>query len=459
MNTVDAAALARMGRAVAVPFQLALVGYGSRIARFPCEDVLQVHPEQQIVMRGRWRGQQAVAKLYFGRRAHRYCRRVKQGARLLDEAGIAAPKLLGIVASADGFSVLLVFEYLEGQTAVTAAAAGYGMQYRAAREAMQVLHEANLVHQDPHFGNFLVHGERAWLLDIEGIKRKRSRRARRSNLALFLAQLPPLAQQAALSGEDDGEKLAHEVQQKWQRRLRNYAKKVLRECTDIKTWREGKKHIRCRRAALAELPELAALAADPDTGMAAGIMLKNGRSATVVRTPLGTGQLAIKRYNIKGPMHFLRRWLGPSRARRAWRNANMLHHGGIHTPMPLALVEERRLFGLLPSPAWLISRFQEGQTLAEHTAGDALPPGQADRAITRTFLLLRKMHLVHGDMKASNWIISGDKAYLVDLDALRERQRPRARRGQQRDLQRFLHNWHAGSACRCHYEKLLGASL
>ena len=447
-----------MGRTIVTPLQLALVGRGSRVTRFLCEELLRVYPKRRFVMRGRWKGRPAVAKLYFGRRAYRDCQRAERGAGLLREASIPAPELLATVHGADRRSALLIFEYIKGETATTAADENQDALYRAGREAMRALHRAGLVHRDPHFGNFLISGEGVWILDPDDITRESSAQTQRRNLALFLAQLPPSAQQAALSEEESGAKLALEVEQAWQRRLKNYRKKSARDCTEFKVWQEGKRYLCCCRTALAKQPELAGLMADPDTSMAGGTMLKDGSSATVVRIPLGEADLVIKRYNIKGAMHFLRRCLGASRARRAWCNANMLRQGGIHTPAPLALVERRHLCGLLPGCAWLVSRFQEGQTLAEYTAENVSPPEQADREIARTFLLLKKMNLVHGDMKASNWIISGDKAYLTDLDSLRQRHRAGVRRGQQRDLQRFLNNWPASSAGRRHYGKLLEVS-
>ena len=445
MPFMQPAQAARMGRQLAAPFQLALVGKNSRSARFFCEAILRVQPGRRAVMRGQWQGQQAVAKVYFGHRAHRDCRRAQRGAELLRKAGIAAPEMLAAIHGADGRCACAVFAYLEG----SAPAADDGTLPRSVREAVRSLHRAGLVHRDLHFGNFLLHGKQAYLLDPEGIALGRSTRSRRRNAALLLAQLPPLARQEALAEEGSTAEFAREAEQLWQRRVDRHGKKVFRDCSKFRVWQENGKRIFCQRAAVLQLPQLAALAADPDTYMAQGEPLKSGGSATVTRIRVHEQALVVKRYNLKGPLHFVRRCLGPSRARRAWRNAHMLRHIGIRTPSPLALTEERCLGGLLPGRAWLISRYQDGHTLAQCTAADRLPPVQADREIARVFLLLQRVGLRHGDLKASNWILSEDNAYLVDLDALRRH------RGPQRDLQRFLDNWPPGSICRRHYEQLL----
>jgi hypothetical protein len=51
--------------------------------------------------------------------------------------------------------------------------------------------------------------------------------------------------------------------------------------------------------------------------------------------------LVIKRYNIKGFAHWLKRFWRPSRAWHSWREGNRLAFLGIATPKPLAVLEKR----------------------------------------------------------------------------------------------------------------------
>ena len=58
------------------------------------------------------------------------------------------------------------------------------------------------------------------------------------------------------------------------------------------------------------------------------------------------------------------------------------------------------------------------------------------------FAALARHNISHGDMKATNILIDGDKAVLVDLDALKQHRFSWAfRRAFQKDIARFLRNW------------------
>ena len=55
---------------------------------------------------------------------------------------------------------------------------------------------------------------------------------------------------------------------------------------------------------------------------------------------------------------------------------------------------------------------------------------------------LAECRISHGDMKGTNIILSQQGPAIIDLDAMREHTLGwKFRRLQQRDLQRFMHNW------------------
>jgi tRNA A-37 threonylcarbamoyl transferase component Bud32 len=67
--------------------------------------------------------------------------------------------------------------------------------------------------------------------------------------------------------------------------------------------------------------------------------------------------------------------------------------------------------------------------------------GLSDRRcaqVTEIFVNLQRAGLTHSDTKASNFIISDDRVFLIDLDAMVEGTKRR-----KKDLERFLQNWEA----------------
>jgi aminoglycoside phosphotransferase len=67
--------------------------------------------------------------------------------------------------------------------------------------------------------------------------------------------------------------------------------------------------------------------------------------------------------------------------------------------------------------------------------------------IGRIFDLLNSYHIVHGDLKATNWMIDGEEVVsLIDLDAMKQVQcRSRFIKMHKKDKERFLRNWKATS--------------
>ena len=111
--------------------------------------------------------------------------------------------------------------------------------------------------------------------------------------------------------------------------------------------------------------------AAPDSVMVRATLLKDGNSATVVRTELAGRPVIIKRYNIKNAGHRLRRLFRETRASNAWRAAHLLQMAGIKTPAPLVLLEQRR--GPLRGVAYLVSEDVGGEEMLDVLPG-ANPP-------------------------------------------------------------------------------------
>ncbi len=306
-------------------------------------------------------------------------------------------------------------------------------------------------------------GEQLYCLDGDTVDTRRRgnplpERASLSNLGLLLAQFSPAAAplfREALTKyltcrawpfeERLAAGLLAQVRRHQGRRESKVLRKIFRDTSSLacrRTWDRYEVWDRSMAGA-----GFAALRADPDAWMARGTVLKAGNTATVARVRADGQDLVVKRYNIKGPWHALKLAPRLSRAARAWRHAHRLTLREIPTPRPVALLEKR--WGPLRRSAYLITRHVPGQDLQQLIAPTEPGPGGGDAArLAQLFAgLVRSLCLAatsHGDFKASNFVLSGGRLFLTDLDAMR---RHRCgwlfRRAIRKDLARFLDNWPA----------------
>ena len=461
------ALLRQQGRDLAAPFLLRL-GEGAPARVLVCEDVLRWLPGRRAVLRVRdERLGVVVAKVYL-RDAAAAMAAERAGLAALASAGFAVPALLDEVRPDEGCGV----QFLRLIAPAQSLAESWQRQddnTRASRlgelgAGLARLHEAGARARDPHLGNFLLHEGVLHALDGGGIALRREAggvRARCADLALLHAQLPPdddvwaaatlVAYARACARSPQGmlptlPALLAGIARARTRRMRIVLSKSLRDCSEFAVTREARGRTSCRRALAGTLR---AVLADADAAIAAGVVLKAGNTATVARIDAGGGLCVVcKRYNIKGPLHRLSRWLRPTRAEHSWLAAHRLAALGIATAEPLALRVER--LGPLRGRAFLFLRDVQGPTLAAlvdetRAAGGTLPAALQAR-VARLVVRLHAAGLVHGDLKASNLLLENDEPVLVDLDAL-VHLGPGVRRNrlQARDRARFLANWPVGT--------------
>lgn len=180
------------------------------------------------------------------------------------------------------------------------------------------------------------------------------------------------------------------------------------------------------------------LLARPDTVMARARVLKHDGTTTVAVVGDAGHEWVIKRYNTKNRWHAARRLLRTSRALNCWRAAGWLRQAGIDTAPPVAVLEERR-WRVLRGRSYFISHYIGGETLT--TALDREPRAALIEQASR---IVRRLHaggIVHGDLKATNFVVSGERVHLLDLDATRRASGRSLASGRRRDLDRFLRNW------------------
>lgn len=411
-----------------------------------------------------------LAKLLVGGKAARHFQRELEGVRLLAAQGMTTPLLLadGLKNGEGGW---LLFDFLEGaeslgdawakveslpvladeQSAVLAEALG----------AIAQLHGKGLWQEDLHLDNLLRHGGQLYLIDGAGICAETagqplSRQKVLENLGVFFAQLPkalePYTEELLvyylLSNSEHAlplEALQKQIDKVRRWRLKDFLIKVGRECTLFSVQR-GAFGLRAIRRE--EEPAMLPVLAQADALLDQGHLYKTGGAASVGKIQAGARTLVIKRYNIKGFAHWLKRFWRPSRAWHSWREGNRLAFLGIATPKPLAVLEKR--FFWLRSRAYLVTEYLPGPDIIERFApyvenGDA--PEAELQALDLLFARLIDERISHGDFKGHNLFWQQDRWALIDLDSMCQHGSVGGfAPAYARDRARFMRNWPESSA-------------
>lgn len=459
--------LASAGRHPEQPLSIELADSAGP-ATLRVDRLLRVLPGRRYVGRGEWRGRRVLAKLLVGRKAPQQFQRELSGARLLAGQGLSSPPLLAD-GLAEGQGGWLLFEYLEGCRSLadewqqvareTPLSDGQQALLGEALAAIAGLHAKGLWQADLHLDNLLRHEGGIHFIDGGGIRaeepgRPLSRERVLENLGVFFAQLPPslepfteeLLVYYLLANAEHAlplEALLKEVAKVRRWRLRDFMHKLGRDCS-LFSVRRGARLLRIVRRDSEAL--LRPLLDDPDTAIARGKVYKTGGAATVARVEVGGRPLLVKRYNIKGLGHWLKRFWRPSRAWHSWVEGNRLDFLGIPTPRPLAMLE-RRCCGLR-GRAYLVTEYCAGPDILERFRPylDGSPPEEELQALERLFATLLRERISHGDLKGNNLLWQDGRWLLIDLDAMRHHAGDAAfAEAYARDRARFLRNWPADS--------------
>ncbi|WDH23414.1 lipopolysaccharide kinase InaA family protein [Pseudomonas chlororaphis] len=461
--------LERAGRGPSLPLSLELADAAGP-ATLQLLSLLRVLPGQRYVGAGVWRGRPVLAKLLVGAKAARHFQRELQGVRLLEEQGMTTPLLLadGLKEGEGGW---LLFEFLEGSESlgdawkqVESLPVLADQQQAVLAEALAAiaeLHGKGLWQEDLHLDNLLRHQGKLYLIDGAGIcveqaGKPLSRQKVLENLGVFFAQLPkslePFTEELLvhylLNNAEHAlplEALQKQVDKVRSWRLKDFLNKVGRECTLFSVLR-GPFALRAirREEEAAMLPVLE----QADALLDRGHLYKTGGAASVGRVEVAGRTLVVKRYNIKGFAHWLKRFWRPSRAWHSWQEGNRLAFLGIATPKPLALLEKRFLW--LRSRAYLVTEYLAGPDIIERFApyidSGAAPEAEL-QALDRLFAELIRERISHGDFKGHNLFWQEDRWALIDLDSMCQHHSLGSfAPAYARDRARFMRNWPESSA-------------
>ena len=439
---------------------------------------LREFPQRRSVNRGVWDGQAIVVKRYWPHcKQQRDIQREWAALKRLHALNLPIPKPLFMGKSGTVFCT--VTRYCEG--AVTFKTALEQADSSSKRESLlrhlfdhiALQHSLGLYQQDNHLDNYLWDGQSLLSLDASsfyfGSQHPLAFQKRLKNLALLLANIDlPWEKEAEMAlatywkrlptARSQLEvKLAQAIPEQRRYRLRRYLKKTQRTCTAFISQSQAGYSFLCDRKLTASAQN--AFRFQLDALIEQGELIKDGNSSTIAEIRVDQRHYVVKRYQAKSLFYRLRRSLYPSRARRSWMLAQGCLLYGIPAPLPWACLEEKQ--GALVKRGFLVMDKVSGIPLDRFIESHLEEPivlKKIAQQFAALWAMMGKLKVAHGDMKATNLLVSADgqQMVLIDLDhfsfflppllfSLRRR----------RDKRRFMQNWQA----RPGVEALFRASL
>ena len=448
---------------VAVPFCLQF-GNGEI---FFAEKIVRLLPKRRMVVFGSWNDKPVVAKLFFDvKHAKRDRQRDETGVLALDENKIPTPALYAKLASKDGCVQALIFKRIEKATNLEEIWLNKNNSQEILPLLRQVIieiatqHVLGVVQNDLHLNNFLVTKKKVYTLDgaqIKSFPRLLPKDKSMENLALFLSQL-------GVGMEDCQEKLFRHYAKsrgwllkptdiaalfllikEWNaKRWQRYEKKIFRSCTDFATFKHRLHHGMYNRQYLGS--DLEKFMQNPENIFhdKSAVILKAGRSTTVIKVLLDNKILVIKRYNLKNTWHRLRRCLRKTRAAVSWRLAHKLRLFGVATAIPVAYIENT-FFGLR-GKSYLVTEYVSTEHIGQYFIQHQHEEKKTDAMIVQVTALLKnlaKLDMTHGDLKMTNILINQkEQPVLIDLDgAVEHAVLSGLKRAWHKEIKRFLRNF------------------
>lgn len=448
---------------------------------FFAEEVVRLIPKRRMVVFGSWRGVPAVAKLFYDRKcATRHLAADVAGVKSMQDYKIPTPRLFYAGDCQDKKIQILIMErileatsletlWLERETDECVFATLHAVMVEVATQ-----HVLGVMQRDMHLGNFLLSGKTIYTLDGAQISVKPQLLAKHEsmeNIALLLSQLGAgvqLLQQSLflhyarargwLLKPSDTTEIMFLIKQCDVQRWRRFEKKIFRHSTEFnRIARMGWRGMVERRYQNTDLNHFLK---DPDSafGHPAAVMLKNGRSSTVIKLKLDDQDYVIKRYNIKNSVHRLRRLFRPTRAAHSWCLAQKLSLFQVNTAAPVAFIESNWL-GLRGKSYFVMKNVKGTDVKSYLTPYESEPYAAANimQRIANLILSLKKLEMTHGDLKATNIIVDErGHPYFIDLDGAREHASLTGlRKAWSQDVKRFMRNFNTLPALGSVFKRLL----
>lgn len=482
-QSINGHALVDAGRRVATPFQLKLdeatisPNYSDgAVPLLTITEILRIVPGVRLVGLALWEGKQIVVKLFYQPMHHkRHFRREVEGLDVLQTLELTTARCCFTARLQDASASLIATEFLQGAKSLSIMMRESAAGQRCVPLVKSVIgciaqgHRMGVWQADIHPDNFLIRDDEVFQIDTAEIHRESSQQPSGlaldkslSNLALFLAQFPVsqdvhvktylehYAFQRGLEEQQvDSIAMLARITQARTQRLIKYEKKLVRATSEHGCRKTTTTYLLYDRSL--ESAEFERFISDPDSFIPTEGRIKNGNSSTVVKVTLDGRSYLLKRYNILGISHRIRRLFTRSRAVNSWIYASVLNMLGVSTGRPYAALE-RRILGFVPSTSYFLSEFIEGDHVLDTVLSlqEKKKPQEPNEkklkelmeAFETLFSIFQRYRISHGDFKASNFIFASDKLFVLDLDSMKRHSNEHSfQRKYVRDVRRFIRNW------------------
>lgn len=462
MTVFSSAELVAMGRHIPTPFSISVESEQGAV-ELTIDSLLRIVPGKRLVALSTWQDRTVIVKIFIS--SNRWKRGMMKdiaGINRLKQARIPSPSLLLQTTTPDNKAGVLIMEYLrQGASLATLFEEAKTEEDKTEILEMGVkavadCHQAGLWQNDSHLDNFMLCAGIVYVLDGADIKSQGSSLdsdTRLKNFAMFLAQFPvsqdkhwrdlldQYSKQAPGLKFDDTANFGKKIIKARRKRLNSYERKLTRSTTANRC-EQGSKFFYIYDREI-HSPELDRFIADPDSFINDQKLLKDGNSSTVAMIKINERNYVLKRYNIKSIWHGISRAFRPSRAHHSWRNASVLEMLGIATAHPFLYMEER-LFWLFRKRAYFLCEYIEGHDLGTAWEKQELEHRESEivALFNDLFKTMANYRISHGDMKATNFLLKGNRLFVLDLDAMtRNTSKEKFKEKFRKDLKRFRKNW------------------
>ena len=160
------------------------------------------------------------------------------------------------------------------------------------------------------------------------------------------------------------------------------------------------------------------LISEVDTYIEQGEIIKDEPGHKIVQLNFKNETFIIKKYQIKGIWHCLRKLFSQTRALTAWKACHWFNAAGIKTFNIVSVIE--RYNALSTTESYLISSFLPGIRLDQVNTNNQ-QKYLIENRVSSFFKRLQWIGFNHGDSKSSNFFLHQGKLFVFDLDIAKRR--------------------------------------
>lgn len=155
-----------------------------------------------------------------------------------------------------------------------------------------------------------------------------------------------------------------------------------------------------------------------DTYMEKGEIIKDEEGHKIIRLKLKEEIFVIKKYQIKGSWHYLRKLFSQTRALTAWKASHWFNAAGIKTLNIVAVIEKYNFLTTTESYLISLNQLEERLDLVDLNKKHEY---LIENRLSSFFKRLEWIGFNHGDVKSANFFYGSNNLIVFDLDVSKRR--------------------------------------